>query len=153
MMIAKQRSARSLRVPGLFIKNGKTPECEKRCWCTTRISASISSTLTRCITPHYYDGISLDLCLESVPRPLYDDRRRRHDELATGLRVTEASKRVETQRKRAETPQKKAQRDGRGAPAPESESSYLGSVPRAEEGNNDDSSGIGGNISKRRRLE
>ncbi|KAI0359548.1 hypothetical protein OH77DRAFT_1472817 [Trametes cingulata] len=51
-----------------------------------------------------------------VPLPLYDDRLKRHHELATGLRVTEARKRAETQKKRAETRQKKVQQGGTAVP-------------------------------------
>lgn len=43
------------------------------------------------------------------PVALYSDRQKRHQDLAAGLRVTEAEKRVRTQKKRQETMQKKAQ--------------------------------------------
>ncbi|OJT12654.1 hypothetical protein TRAPUB_10797 [Trametes pubescens] len=45
-----------------------------------------------------------------APQALYEDRKARHNELSTGLRVTQAAKRAETQRKRHETRQKNLQK-------------------------------------------
>ncbi|KAK7463484.1 hypothetical protein VKT23_006832 [Stygiomarasmius scandens] len=69
----------------------------------------------------------------TVPRPLYPDRRKRHDELATALRVTEAEKRVKRKEKAAATRAENAKKaSGRAA-------------------NDQDSSGTSG--SKRRRVD
>lgn len=44
------------------------------------------------------------------PESLYQDREKRHHELASSLRVTQVAKRAETQRKRKETREKNAQK-------------------------------------------
>lgn len=49
------------------------------------------------------------------PQALYEDREKRHHELARVLRVTQVAKRAETQKKRAETLLKKAQKNATGA--------------------------------------
>lgn len=46
----------------------------------------------------------------TVPRPLYPDRRKRHDELGKELVITEKARRVEIARKTAETKKKNATR-------------------------------------------
>lgn len=68
-----------------------------------------------------------------APQSLYSDRKKRHQELAVQLRVTEANKRAATQKKRSETLQKKAQKRANAESSQHASGSGVETATRAVE--------------------